>query len=275
SYPGVVGGPVEVASLSGVPLIVTQRSVYQQSFNELPAASPAEFGTALLFAWYDSQATQGADWVLIGNPSLTATLRVSVTIAGAAVGSFGVSPGGRVTPTFPGVVGGPVELQGDQLFYASQRVVYGQSFSEHWAVAASKFATGTSNHLAYEWWAPWYDRQSFAGDWLILANPSNSTSPPQAAQARPRIQGGRRGGGGGGVTVRRGGRAPPEFLGVLGGPVRVVVTNQVPILVGQRTVYQGNFNEVVLTPPAHFGGAGASQERYFPWYDYAWAQGGA
>src|SRR5205823_5466267 len=178
------------------------------------------------------------------------------------VGSYSVPPGGRVTPTFPDVVGGPVQLKGDLLFYATQRVVYGQSFNEHWAVPSSKFVTGTGNHLAYEWWAPWYDLQTFAGDWLILANPSDATSPPKAAQVELWIQGERKGV----VTVPPGGTATPDFAGLMGGPVRVVVTNQVPILVGQRTVYAGNFNEVVLTPPEKFGGPGTSRQRYFPWY---------
>src|SRR5262249_4250410 len=114
------------------------------------------------------------------------------------------------TPTFPDVVGGPVQLKGDRLFYATQRVVYGQSFNEHWAVPSSKFVTGTGNHLAYEWWAPWYDLQSFDGDWLILANPSDASS-------RRRRRSGSRGSGKRRLACRRAARPPRVSRGCWAG----------------------------------------------------------
>src|SRR5262249_4250411 len=104
-----------------------------------------------------------------------------------------------------------------------------------------------------------------------LVDPRQPERREQPAQAEVWIQGERKAT----VSVPPGGTATPSFPGLLGGPVRVVVTNQVPILVGQRTVHTGNFNEVALTSPEKFGGPGTSQQRYFPWYDYAWAQGGA
>jgi beta-mannanase len=131
-FPGVMNGPVRVVSSNGEPLIVGQRSTYLGSFEEVPGVSPGELYNDQWFAWYDSQSAGMKTWVLVGNQSQT-TARVSVSIAGRVVGHYVIPPGGRVTPTFPGQMNGPVEVKSSvegQRLVVSQRTTYFNSFDE-------------------------------------------------------------------------------------------------------------------------------------------------
>lgn len=256
NFPGVVNGPALVDSGANAALIVSQRVLLPSGgFNELAPATGADMGNDLYFAWYDSRFADG-DWLVIANPSATAGLQVDVSIGGVPMGRYPIAPGGRVTPSYPGVSGGPVRLTsaGGQTFYATQRVLYRESFSEHPAVASGQLAT--------EWWGAWYDSVSFTGDWLILANPG-----PVPAQASIYIGGVLRQS----LAVPPAGTVTPSFPGLAAGPIRVVVTNGVPILAGHRSVRGGSFHETLLTPASRLGGIG--DPRYLPWYDSISTQG--
>src|SRR5262249_53982127 len=56
------------------------------------------------FPWYDSLVTNGSDWILVANPDSTTSAQVKVTIAGVPRGTYSIPPGGRVTPSYPGVM---------------------------------------------------------------------------------------------------------------------------------------------------------------------------
>jgi hypothetical protein len=86
-----------------------------------------------------------SNWVLVSNPSATETVHATVTFTSQTTGApitqgADIIPGGKWTPTFPGQIGGPVEvrayLQGGswptdaRVVIASQRVLWNGYFNE-------------------------------------------------------------------------------------------------------------------------------------------------
>ncbi len=130
-YAGTVDGPVRVVSTGGQPLVASQRSLYLNSFEEVPGTPPGNLVDNQFFAWYDSASPGMRTWVLVGNQS-SEPADVDVKIAGSVVGHYTIPAGGRITPVFPGQMNGPVEVTGTQgrQLVISQRVIYNSSFDE-------------------------------------------------------------------------------------------------------------------------------------------------
>ncbi len=126
---GTIGGPVVVTSTQ--PVLSSQRVQYYQSFNEVPALTPAKAATTSYLNWYD-RATAGManDNIHLLNPG-SASATVTVSLPGAAPLVVTVGPGAESYVTFPaGTIGGPVTVSSTQPVLASQRVQYYQSFNE-------------------------------------------------------------------------------------------------------------------------------------------------
>jgi hypothetical protein len=76
-------------------------------------------------------------WTLVANPDTNADgspntqpAQVSIKIAGQLMGNYTIPAGGRITPTYPNILNGPVEVISDKPVLATQRVLYGGSFNE-------------------------------------------------------------------------------------------------------------------------------------------------
>lgn len=146
---GKMGGPVKVACAScevyGSKIMASQRVVYKDSFEEVQGLSPNNMGDSAVFTWYDWQTPEmRGDWVLIGNQNaaVDAYMQVYIGTGGAPMamhngqdGFMAASGGGIATPSFAGVMGGPVKavcttcVPGQKLII-SQRVLYLDSFNE-------------------------------------------------------------------------------------------------------------------------------------------------
>ncbi|HZD04490.1 MAG TPA: hypothetical protein VE173_06220, partial [Longimicrobiales bacterium] len=123
-----MGGPVEVTASDRV--IASQRIVWGPSFEEVPGYPNEAMASAYHWTWYDQAEGPGVtNWVLIANPGTTA-VNATVKIAGTPRWSGAIPAGGRVTPTFPGVMGGPVEVSATGQVMSSQRVIWNGYFNE-------------------------------------------------------------------------------------------------------------------------------------------------
>jgi cysteine-rich secretory family protein len=248
SFPrGTIGGPVTV-STDGEPVVVSQRMVYDQSFSEQAAVPATGLATSWSFPWYD-WATAGfaSDYLYVANPGAT-TANVTISLAGAASLHLGVPAGAARYASFPrGTIGGPVTLSSDQPVLATQRVLYGNSFSE---IAAS--AAGGATQLGF----PWYDWASpdFQSDYVYVANPgamaANVTMSLAAAASLH-------------LSVPAGAARYASFPhGTIGGPV--TLSSDQPVLAAQRSLFDGSFAEVEARPLVQ-----AASSAHFPWYDWA------
>jgi outer membrane protein assembly factor BamB len=249
SFPrGTIGGPVTVTT-DGEPVLVTQRTVFDQTFSERAAVAAASLGTSLTFPWYDWATPEfGSDYFYVANPGATAA-NVSISLPGATTLNFMVGAGSATFKTFPhGTVGGPVKLTSDQPVTASQRVLFLNSFTE---IPASLPASASTS-LVF----PWYDWASpdFGSDYFYIAVPgatmANVTINLPGATALH-------------VAVAAGTATFKTFPhGTVGGPV--TITSDQPVLVSQRSLFDGNFSEVAASLAAS-----ETTSVHFAWYDWA------
>jgi hypothetical protein len=129
TFAGAIGGPLEVTS-SG-PVIASQRITWGPSFGETPGYPYSQLATNYHWTWYDQASPGMQNWVLLANLDTSASSSYQVKVAGTVMASGTLAPGDRVTPTFPGTIGGPVEViaTGGKVI-ASQRVLYNGYFNE-------------------------------------------------------------------------------------------------------------------------------------------------
>jgi photosystem II stability/assembly factor-like uncharacterized protein len=133
---GITGGPVEVTTWKdaghSVPMdsIASQRVIWGPSFAETPGYPHSALSSSYHWTWYDNVEPGMTNWVLVANPNATA-VTYTIKVAGVARASGTLAPGQRVTPTFPGLRGGPVEVvsTGGPVM-ASQRVLFNNYFNE-------------------------------------------------------------------------------------------------------------------------------------------------
>jgi hypothetical protein len=181
---------------------------------------------------------------------------MDVSIASNRVGCYNVNSQTTTFSSYPNVVDGPVMVtskDGSPIF-TSQVVSSGDSYNELMGYPA--------NQLTTEYWFPYYDHgyPNVAGSnmrtWILVGN----ASATQSANVEIYI---------GGVlrhseTIAPSGRITPRWVGLQGGPVRVISTNSVPIFASERVFTSTNnaFNENLGYPANQF-----AAEYWFPWYD--------
>jgi hypothetical protein len=122
---GIMNGPVHVTATGG-DIIASQRVVFGPSFGETMGVPADSLGDTYHWTWYDQLSAGMQNWVLIANPPDTASLRhYEIYIAGvkicddsacaaATAGSWqsgALAPGEMRTPTFDGMMDGPVEVR--------------------------------------------------------------------------------------------------------------------------------------------------------------------
>jgi hypothetical protein len=126
-FANIQAGPVEVTS--DQPIFTTQRVIYNKSFNEFSGIPANTLTNKYYFTWNDTKNGNSA-WTLVGNPSTTTAANVTIKIAGQTVGTQNIPAGQSWTPTYLNIQNGPVEVTSDQPVFATQRVLYGNSFNE-------------------------------------------------------------------------------------------------------------------------------------------------
>ncbi len=263
SFAGLMAGLVK-ASASGAG-IVSERTLWPKggsSLEEVLGTEENNLSSDFFWPWYDQLSPGYKNWVLVSNPGAS-TVYYQVTIAGKDPGpgsSGSIPPGKSIAPTFPAVMGGPVEVKawsdkvgGSQpaKVMASQRVLSGggSAFNEVPGIPESDL----TGH--YYW--TWYDMNSpGALNWVLIANPgvNHNGNPQGPVTATIKIAG---------IQVWSGSIVPgkditPIFPGTMGGPVEVTATGD--IIATQRSTFGPSFEEV----------PGLAQGKLYSTWDWTW-----
>jgi len=263
SFPDFMSGPVKVTSVTGQPLIVSQRVLYRDSFNEVMGTPSDALSDTYEFTWYDSLPQNGmaGNWVLVSNQG-SQPADVEILVGGVRRAEYSAArgnplpPGSIVTPQFPGVMGGPVVVRSTnhQPLIASQRVLYGDSFSE-----VMGFPEASMGSEYYFTWYDMYRGTTMNGDWVLVANHGSQPADVDiiiGGQLRARYSAAQ------GNPIPPGAMVTPTFDRVMDGPVRVVSTNGQPLMASQRVLFRNSFEEVQGTLPERL-----ATEQFFTWYD--------
>ncbi|MBI5869652.1 MAG: hypothetical protein HZB44_01655 [Actinobacteria bacterium] len=261
----LANGPVRVVSTNGQTLLVSQRVLYKDSFNEIMAASDADIDdTEFDFTWYDNDPahSMGGNWIMVGNIDTAASATADVYIGGVQMTTLTVPAGGYQfwqAPTLPApITDGPVQVisRSGQKLVVSQRVIYRNSFNE---VLASE-----KSSLQDEGFFTWYDSDpahGMGGDWVMASNMGSTTTDVEiylnnvGAGATPVAT----------ITGVLPGEAAVWISDTVRteGPVRVRSTNGQPLMTSQRVIYKTSFEEVQGLTPAQMG-----TNADFNWYDW-------
>ncbi len=244
---------------------INPRGVFRGSFNELPGAPASGLSTHFYFTWYDDKRENGmaGNWILVGNQG-SGTTTVEIKIAGQKMRDpshpandfFTIPEGGRITPVFPGLMAGPVEVisTSGQPLIASQRVLFHDSFNEVMGTPEEKLTD------SYEF--TWYDNKrenSMAGNWVLVSNHGSEPADVEISIGGVLMASYTAAGGN---AMAPGAIVTPVFPGVMNGPVTVRSTNHQPLIVSQRVLFKESFNELMGYPSANLG-----SEYLFTWYD--------
>ena len=243
NHSGVRGGPIDAMSLTGGKAVASQRILWgEDSLEEVPATDGAKLSDHYFWTWYDNQSPGYTDWVLVANPN-AASIYCEIRVGGQLRSSDVVQPGRSITPTFPGMQGGPVEVQAwttssktaPASVIASQRVLSagGAAFNEVLGIPAAEL----SDH--YLW--TWYDNQSpDSTDWVMVNNQNASAVYYEIKVADMLKDSG---------VIQAGATITPTFPGLKNGPVKVQawtdLNKQAPakVIASQRIVWGPSFEE--------------------------------
>ncbi|RJQ47636.1 MAG: hypothetical protein C4534_00875 [Gaiellales bacterium] len=153
TFPGTMTGPVEVQAWNDAgksapaDVIASQRVIAGPSFEEVPGFAYDLLSSAGHWTWYDQASPGAVNWVLVNNPN-GSQVYYEITIAGVTRKTGTIAAGLSAVPTFPGLMGGPVEVRAwtdsgketAAAVIASQRVVWKGHFNEVMGVAEDPVA---------------------------------------------------------------------------------------------------------------------------------------
>ncbi|MHB0867275.1 MAG: hypothetical protein ACYC6B_06860 [Thermoleophilia bacterium] len=117
-------------------------------------------------------------------------------------------------------------------------------------------ATALSAAGSAYYYFPWYDSDpanGIDGNWILICNQGNTQASVDVyigSQFKDNYD------------VAPGQEIVPQYPDTTDGPVRVVSRNGEPLLVSQRVLFKGSFNEVIGV-----NGNSLDTSYYFPWYD--------
>jgi hypothetical protein len=181
---------------------------------------------------------------------------VNVFVSGNLKGIFTIPPVNVISASYPSTLAGPVKVvnANNSPIFTSQVVASGDSYNELIGYPV--------NQLTTEYWFPYYDHgyPNIAGSnmrtWVLVGNSSNTQSANVEIYIGGKLKHSE--------TIAPSGIITPRWVGLQGGPVRVVSTNNVPIFVSQRVFTSTNnaFDENLGYPANQF-----TTEYWFPWYD--------
>jgi hypothetical protein len=255
---GVQGGPVRVVSTNGVNIFASERVFTSNSnaFNESLGVASTDFTSEYWFPWYDNVNMQTS--IVVGNTSASQAANVDIYVGGVLKDSLSIPTNSTLFRFYGSLVSGPVRVVSTNgvNIVTSENAVSGpnNSFSDVLGMPANQFTT--------EYWFPYYDHgyPSVSGSnmrtWILVGNPSTS----QTATVNIYIGGALMSGSP--FSVGPGNNITPRWIGVQGGPVRVV--SDIPIFTSERvfTAPNSSFNEML--------GCAFNQlttEYWYPWYD--------
>lgn len=257
-YPGVMGGPVEVVSAGTAPALFSQRTLFNNNFNETAAVPQSQLASDYYFTWYDEQTPGMLTWILVTNKGASqAHVEVYIGNMTTPAYTYDLGAGQTITPHYEGTIAGPVRVRctnGQQLL-VSERTTYNGGFSE---IMGTPYSS-----LGSEYSFTWYDEQTPGMyDWLLMSNLSGAPATVEVYiqnMATPIYTN----------TIQPGQTITPRFQGTMAGPVKVKCTNCTndQLITSQRTLYQGRFEEVMGLPTS--GLFSQSRPAWFPWYDSA------
>jgi hypothetical protein len=261
---GLVGGPVQVKSTNGVDIFASERvfTVPYNSFNEVMGYPSSQFTTEYWFPWYDTVYMN--TYLLVGNTSSTQSANVDIYVGTTKYGPYTILPNATLKQSYPSKVDGPVRVVSTNgvNIVTSEFTLSGteNSFNEVMGYPFDQFDT--------EYWFPYYDHgyPNISGNkmrtWILVGNPSTT----QTAHVQIYIDGVLKNDPDNPAnfffSIPPGARVTPRWIGVQGGPVRVV--SDIPIFASERvfTIPTNAFNEFMAIPFSQF-----TTEYWFPWYD--------
>jgi hypothetical protein len=246
SYPGVDGGPVQVVSTNGIPIVASERVGYSPnggttwtSYSELMGLPANQLTTSYTFPWYNNLDLNSQ--LRFGNVG-TANTTVTVTIGGMFKGNYTLAPNASTRISYIGLDKGPVKVtsSGGVPIIASLRVAY---FNGSAWTSFSEMMGLPSNKLTYGYMFPWYNNAELNSQ-LRFGNVGTATTT---------------------VTVTIGGMfkgsytlAPNEskrisYAGLDAGPVKVQSSGNIPIIASMRVAYHNgsawtDFSEMMGLP---------------------------
>jgi hypothetical protein len=241
-----------------IPIFASERvfTSNNNAFNESLGYSSNDFTTEYWFPYYDNVSMQAS--ILVGNTSAVDTAKVDIYVGTNKQGSFDILPNTTLSQSYPSLVDGPVKVVSTNgvNIVTSENAVSGpnKSFSDVLGMPADQFTT--------EYWFPNYDHgyPNVSGSnmrtWILMGNPSDS----QTATVNIYIGGSLMSGSP--FSIGPGDRVTPRWIGVQGGPVRVV--SDIPVFTSERvfTAPSSVFNEMLGYPADQL-----SSEYWYPWYD--------
>ncbi len=274
-YPGLIGGPVTATSLTSGFAVTSQRTLWAgNSLEEVPGRQTGKLTNDYFWPWYDQKSPGITDWLLIANQGVDhqdnpqGIVTTTVKLGGAVLDTYMIAPGQSIVRTFPGQIGGPLEVSstgGDVI--TSQRVLsnYGAAFNEVPGIPAAELSS------SYLW--TWYDEKSpGAADWVIVANPADAAAPIYYnvfIGGAPAIMDG--------GPVAPGAAATSDFSGKRGGPVEVMTftdpahpgVSGAKSICTQRSLWGPSFEEVpgLAVAYAANGYSAINSDYQWTWYD--------
>ncbi len=221
-FAGVIGGPVVVHGLDGLPVVATQRTVWKTGdFEEVAGVFDGHLSDDAWFTWYDTRNSGGRDWIVVTNFG-TQDTAVSVQVGDTSLGGKVVAPGTSATFRQEDLVGGPVHVTASagQPVHASRRTLWTpDNFTELVATPDRWLHTDVS--------FSWYDAVNTNGrNWVMVANPNDETVSvdielPDGSFDFLEV--------GAGVSATR------RYPDLIGGPL--FVEADLPVLVTQRALW--------------------------------------
>ncbi|MHB9111595.1 MAG: NosD domain-containing protein [Thermoleophilia bacterium] len=271
SFPGVMDGPVDVGYHARSKQIVSQRTLWGDSLEEVTGTDAASLSDHYYWTWYDMVSPGFKNWVLVANPSASEPVTASISFTDVLTGTpvndtHDIAPGGRWTPTYSGKMGGPVEvkawLQSGSWPADARDVIASQRVLTNGDTAFNEVPGIPAGELSYRYVWTWYDQQSAgAQDWILIANPPDSGFNMDISifihgQGYP-----------GGIDLAPGHSTAVQIAGVMNGPVEVVTVQHnsgIPLnaIVSQRSIWGPSFEEVPGMPYSTL-----SSLYFWTWYD--------
>ena len=262
AYPGTVGGPVEAVSTTGSNAVLSQRTLLASgSLEEVAPAEESALSDHYYWAWYDSASAGTTDWVMVANQN-PSSVYYEVRIAGQLKTTGTLASGGVATPTYSGLSGGPVEVQAwtSSSKQTAAKVVVTQRVTTNSGGALNDLPGTPADQLSSGYLWTWYDNYSTgAYDWVMLVNQNATPIYYELSVAGQLKANG---------ALNAGAFATPQFVGLIGGPVKVNAwtspTKQTPakIVASQRVLFGPSFEEIPGKPETSL-----KSNYSWPWYD--------
>lgn len=259
-----LGGPIRVSSQDPY-LMVSERSLFGNSFEEVWATPYDKLESHYYWPWYDN--VNMKNWVMVANPLENyQDVWAQVKVKGGHQAVKKLAPGEAWTPEFPGVMNGPVEVKAwrdggseyssndARKVIASQRVLWNGAFNEIPGIGVSGLDSW------YHW--TWYDNASpGAANWVSVSNPDFS-SPVFVLIVVGDIDNP--------VFIDYAWIGPYETRNFrndgIGGPVTLAASydpglySQAPVVATQRVLWGPSFSEI----------AGTNTNSISTWYHWTW-----